>query len=360
MYASSVDFAGQNNGNYMQMQNGNMHPQQAEWLMQPQRMQGNQQAINASRVYHLEPMNVYQQPGQLPPQQQQQMQHPGNALMMNNGMGMPQQYNQMGMPAQVSPHQQMNGAGGGYNGVGHSQMVGNGVASPHSLNNGMNGNGGSASSPSADGTTMDWNQINFHGVFYSAADPQTQQSLMKMDDGKPLPFPPSHLLARYPPEYQQQMVFYYRLLRLQYPELYQQYVDYYETFYEPLYFPSPSTPEVREHRAPPPKKKNPPPPQPQPQQQQQPRPAPPPQPVAPLQPVAQPLPPSLQEPPMEVPPKRPEGPQPSVSSLGGNLSRQSSMRRQNSMRRAEVNQLKNEGGLKRLPSMRKTERGQSQ
>lgn len=38
---------------------------------------------------------------------------------------------------------------------------------------------------------------------------------------------------------------------------------------------------------------------------------------------------------------------------GDALNRQSSIRRQNSVRRNEVNQMKNEGGLKRLPSMKK-------
>lgn len=357
MYGSSVDFTMQNNnGSYMQMpNNGNIHPQQMEWLMQQQRMQGSPMPAAASRAYHLEPMSA---------QQQQSFQ--GNGMMMMNGMGgmTPQQYGQMTM----QPQQSQMGMGGGFGGPGGMSSVntnnaGNmnggpgaaysnfaGMSSPHHggpAGAGPNGDSGMGGMGGMGGGAGDWNQINFQGVFHTAADPQMQQNIFTQDDGKPLPFPPGHLLAQYPPDYQQQMVFYYRLLRLQYPELYQQYIDYYETFYEPLYFPRPPTPEVKERRQPPPKKKAAPPPQPQP------RPAPPPQPVAPPPPVMQPLPPPVQEAPVEPPPKKPEL-QRSSSNLSGGLNRQSSMRRQNSMRRAEVNQLKNEGGLKRLPSMRKS------
>ncbi|KPA84415.1 hypothetical protein ABB37_02392 [Leptomonas pyrrhocoris] len=324
----------QSNGNYMQMQAGGLHPQQMEWLMQQQRMQGGSpQAVSASRAYHLEPMNVPQQ------QQQQQGQlspHSSNA-MMNNGVGGAHQYGPMGM---LPPQQQM--GMGGYGGPNMMMMApqgGNGAAyaganfggTPSPLHNNNGGEAGAG----------EWNQVNFQNVFSNAADPQTQQNVFKLDDGKPLPFPPGHLLAQYPPDYQQQMVFYYRLLRLQYPELYQQYVDYYNTFYEPLYNPPAPTPEVKERRAPPPKKKNGPPP---PQQQQ--RPTPPPQTAPPPQPM-QPLPPPVQG----SPQKKQEGLQRSNSNVSSGLTRQSSLRRQNSMRRAEVNHLKNEGGLKRLPSM---------
>lgn len=375
MRGSVVDFAVQNNDNYVPVQNGSMYPQQMEWLMQQQRMQCNQQAINASRAYHLEPMNAAQQQqmgqmGQQSPQQQPQTLSQTGSMMMSNGMGMLQPYGQMdGMPSPPPPQQQqqmgqqmgMAGNGmqgyGGPGGMGGTVQSGNGMAygncnfggmaSPHSLSSGA-GSGGNGNGLNGEGGAAEWSQINFQGVLHNAADPQLQQNLLKQDDGTPLPFPPSHLLAQYPPDYQQQMVFYYRLLRLQYPELYQQYVNYYETFYEPLYFPHPPTPEVKEHRVPPPKKKAPPP------QHLQPRPAPPPQPVASPPQMQQPLSPPVQEPPAEPPHKKPEGLQHCNSTLNGGTGRQSSLRRQNSMRRAEVNQLKNEGGLRRLPSMRKS------
>ena len=347
MRGSAVDFAVQNNDNYVPVQNGSMYPQQMEWLMQQQRMQCNQQAINASRAYHLEPMNAAQQQqmgqmGQQSLQQQPQTLSQTGSMMMSNGMGMLQPYGQMGgMLSPPSPQQQqqqqqqMGMAGNGMQGYGGPGGMGGAVQGGNG--NGLNGEGRAA----------EWSQINFQGVLHNAADLQLQQNLLKQDDGTPLPFPPSHLLAQYPPDYQQQMVFYYRLLRLQYPELYQQYVNYYETFYEPLYFPHPPTPEVKEHRVPPPKKAPPP-------QHLQPRPAPPPQPVASPPQMQQPLSPPVQEPPAEPPHKKPEGLHHCSSTQNGGTGRQSSLRRQNSMRRAEVNQLKNEGGLRRLPSMRKS------
>lgn len=43
-----------------------------------------------------------------------------------------------------------------------------------------------------------------------------------------LPFPPSHLLALYPSSYQKDLICYYYQLQKLYPDLYNQYVQYYE------------------------------------------------------------------------------------------------------------------------------------
>lgn len=56
-----------------------------------------------------------------------------------------------------------------------------------------------------------------------------------VDMEEPLPFPPSHLIAEYPPEFQQQLIVYYHQMRRIYPDLYAQYCEYYSTYYEPLY-----------------------------------------------------------------------------------------------------------------------------
>lgn len=320
------------NGSYMQMQSG-IHPQQMEWVMQQQRAQGMNGTMQpraqsaASRAYHLEPIN--------------QQQHRGSApgMMMLGPQSGAGGMNYGPPPAMMDDMQdgRMSPSPAGGPGMGAAYGM-----KPTGYGGGA-GMGMNTNSPTGmTGVNGDWNSINFHGIFNNAANPQTQFSVASQDDGQPLPFPPGNILAQYPPDYQQQLVFYYRLLRLQYPELYQQYVTYYETYYEPLYYPAATSPEPDETHEKHKKRKQPS-PQPAPRHEA----PPPPQPMP--QPVHQP--PPQQAPPPEQPKQQNAMPR-TTSNLSGGLKRQSSLRRQNSMRRNEVNQLKNEGGLKRLPSMR--------
>ncbi|KPI88088.1 hypothetical protein ABL78_2818 [Leptomonas seymouri] len=344
MYGGMANLAVPCGGSFMPLPPSGVQQMPREWLMRQQLSMGSNPMITpASRAYHLEPLSVLptsQHGNQSPPLQgQPQGLYPGSMKMMLNGMCMPMQHGQMVVPQQ--PQKMGMPCIGGYgapgmrgpqsnSGAGYGSGNFGAMASPSNSSN-LGGVGGATYGLHGnDAGTGDWNQINGQGMFQCSGEAQMQNAV-KEDDGRPLPFPPGHLLAQYPPVYQQQMIFYYRMLRLQYPDLYQQYMDYYETFYEPLYNPRSPTPEVKEYHAPPPRNKI----------------------CSPLQPVAPPqlqpvhyLPPSMPE-----PPRKTEDLQRSNSTLG--ISRQSSMRRQNSMRRAEVNQLKNEGGLKRLPSMRK-------
>ncbi|CBZ30108.1 hypothetical protein, unknown function [Leishmania mexicana MHOM/GT/2001/U1103] len=325
---------------FTQMQ-GNMYSRQMEWAVhqqQPQRMQDNLQGV-ASRAYHLEPISPLQtrqqggcMPGMMVGQQ------PGCGVM--NGLsaygprpmiGDAQDGHMGPQPGDVA-----RATGYGTQGMHGNNSMGCGPAGMGGANNLQNGNAVLfAAGPAA--KTPDWNNINFNGIFSNAVNPQVQSSVEVQDDGEPLPFPPGNLLAQYPLEYQQQLIFYYRLLRLQYPELYKQYVDYYVMYYEPLYHPAPPSLSKDDLNANQPRKKEPSPRQTQ-RAQMQPQ-----QPVMP-QPVHQ-------SPRMEHP-MPPEGIGRTTSNLSGGLKRQSSLRRQNSMRRNEVNQLKNEGSLKRLSSMR--------
>ncbi|CAD2221401.1 hypothetical protein AGDE_13201 [Angomonas deanei] len=169
---------------------------------------------------------------------------------------------------------------------------------------------------------------------------------------EPLPFPPAHILAQYPPDYRQEQIVYYQQLRRQQPELYQQYVDYYNAYYDPLYSNDdarlPDSGEAApsnnnnnnnynnnynnnnmdyNQRA---------------QQQQHEQ-------ANYAQYQNQPEPQHQQQQSSSTGLQR----QASTLSQGGTLNRQSSIRRVNSMKRNEVNQMKNTGGLQRLPSMRK-------
>lgn len=331
---------------FMQMQ-GSMYPRQMEWAVhqqQPQSMQGDRQAV-ASRAYHLEPISslqLRQQGGSMPGMI---MQQPGGGMMDGLSAYGPRpmirgvQDGHMGpQPADVA-----RAAGDGTQGIYGNNSMSYGAAGMGGVHKLQNGNAVLFAAGSA-GQASDWSNINFNGIFDSAVNPQVQSSVAVQDDCMPLPFPPGNLLAQYPPEYQQQLIFYYRLLRLQYPELYQQYVDYYVMYYEPLYHPAPSSLSKDNLNVKQSRKK-----EPLLQQTQrahmQPQ-----QPVTP-QPVYQPPPPMEQAPRTEHA-LSPEGMGRTTSNLSGGLKRQSSLRRQNSMRRNEVNQLKNEGSFKRLPSMR--------
>ncbi|GET92056.1 hypothetical protein, unknown function [Leishmania tarentolae] len=314
----------------MQMQ-GNMYPQQMEWAMHQQLqqcIQGNRQTV-ANRAYHLEPLKptqVQQQGGGIPGMMMGQP--PGGGMM---GGLLPYSAG----PMIPQPADGVCATGYGAQGLCGNNTMGCSTALPGGVPNLQNDNGVFAAAGFA-GKTFDVNNINFNGIFNSAANPQLQWSVATQDEGKPLPFPPGKILAQYPPEYQQQLIFYYRLLRLQYPDLYQQYVDYYTMYYEPLYNPPPPSVSrnAGEHKEP--RKTAPP----QPQRQ------------VPQMPPRQPMMPPMQEMPQKEPEIPLEGIRRSTSNLNGGLKRQSSLRRQNSMRRNEVNQLKNEGGLQRLPSMR--------
>ncbi|KAG5469585.1 hypothetical protein LSCM1_02811 [Leishmania martiniquensis] len=320
---------------------GCIHPQHMEWLMQ-QRMQVVPPAV-APRAYHLEPIAALPKRGSS--QGVMTGQNPGGCVM--GGMSAYGPGPMVGEAQEGRPSSFPAGFTGGaayvppsvrgthLTGYGASGCVSGPAAMPYSQNThpALFAEGCAASN-------SDWNSINFNGIFNSALDPQIQLAVGAQDDGKPLPFPPGNLLAQYPTDYQQQLIFYYRLLRLQYPDLYQQYVDYYETYYKPLYHPEPLQPKKNNARPKQPKMKSLP-LQPPPIQKTEPqhyireRP----------QPVIQPAPPVEQ-------PKTPNSIPRTASNLSGGLKRQSSLRRQNSMRRNEVNQTKNEGGLKRLPSMR--------
>ncbi|KAG5495269.1 hypothetical protein JKF63_02325 [Porcisia hertigi] len=330
----------------MQMQS-NIHPQQMEWLMHQQHqlhMQGSQQAM-APRAYRLEPLNAKQQ------------------FANAQGMMIGQQCRggMMGGMSAYGPGSMVGDVQDGHSGS-FGAGVGSGAAySAHgpqgmySLAYGAAGMGGPNNTQKGQGAPIfagtarngsDRGNINFHEVFDTAANPLTQLSVATQDDGKPLPFPPGKILAQYPTEYQQQLVFYYRLLRLQYPELYQQYVDYYVKYYEPLYYPpAPSSPIKEDFPDKQVKKPPPPPLQPKAPRAETPR----------LQPIVSQHPITLRSPAQSSPeqPAPPESIPRTVSNLSGGLKRQSSLRRQNSIRRSEVHQLKNEGGLRRLSSMRK-------
>ncbi|AIO01601.1 hypothetical protein LPMP_333110 [Leishmania panamensis] len=328
----------------MQMQ-GNVHPQQMEWLMQQQQQQQQHpQCISqpfAPRAYHLEPMNALQQRQQCGGAQGMMVGQQAGGSVAGGGLpaygpGPMVRDMQNGYMNPLPAGAARSGAYGTH-GVPGNNPMGHGVAGYAA---GMGGTGTSQNGNPHNftagfaGDTSGWNTINFNSIFNNVVDPQVQRAVAAQDDGKPLLFPPGHLLAQYPPEYQQQLVFYYRLLRLQYPELYQQYVDYYQMYYEPLYYPAPVPPPKDDLRVKEPQKQQLPPPQIS---------MPPHQPVSP-QPVYYP-------PPVEQPKPQSNLPR-TASNLSGGQTLQSSLRRQNSMRRNEVNQLKNEGGLKRLPSMR--------
>ncbi|AYU82299.1 hypothetical protein, unknown function [Leishmania donovani] len=331
----------------MQMQ-GNMYPRQMEWAVhqqQPQSMQGNRQAV-ASRAYHLEPistMQLRQQRGSMPGMMIGQQ--PGGGMMDGLSTYGPRPMIRDVQDGHMGPQQAdaARAAGYGTQGMYGSHLMSYGAAGMGGVNNLQNGNAALFAAGSA-GQASEGNSINFNGIFNSAVNPQVQSSVAVQDDGKPLPFPPGNLLAQYPPEYQQQLIFYYRLLRLQYPELYQQYVDYYVMYYEPLYHPAPSSLSKDDLNGGQQRKKEPLLQQTQRAHMQRQQPAMP-------QPGYQPPPPMEQAPRMEhaLPS---EVMCRTTSNLSGGLKRQSSLRRQNSMRRNEVNQLKNEGSLKRLPSMR--------
>lgn len=307
-------------------------------------MQGNRQAV-ASRAYHLEPINplqLRQQGGSMPGMI---MQQPGGGMMDGLSAYGPRpmvrgvQDGHMGPP----PADVARAAGDGTQGIYGNCSMSYGDAGMGGVHKLQNGHAVLLTAGCA-GQASDWNNINFNGIFDSAVNPQVQSSVAVQDDCKPLPFPPGNLLAQYPPEYQQQLICYYRLLRLQYPELYQQYVDYYVMYYEPLYHPAPSSLSKDNLDAKQPRKKDSLLPKTQ-WAHMQPQ-----QPVT-QQPVYQPPPPMEPVPQMEhaLPP---ESMGRTTSNLSRGMKRQSSLRRQNSMRRNEVNQLKNEGSLKRLPSMR--------
>ncbi|KAG5469231.1 hypothetical protein LSCM4_02629 [Leishmania orientalis] len=321
---------------------GKIHPQHMEWLMQ-QGMQGIPHAAT-SRAYHLEPMPALQ------PRQQ-------HGSLLGVTMGQQPGGGVMGGISAYGPGPMIGGVHGGHTSLfptGATAGAAYGVPSVHGA--GLTGYGAAGCalgvgemqnaqslSPAlfAAGCTAnssEWNNANFSGIFNSAVDPKIQLAVAANDQNKPLPFPPGNLLAQYPTEYQQQLIFYYRLLRLQYPELYQQYVDYYEMYYEPLYHPQQSPPTKDDARPKKPKTKPRPPPQELTADMQR-------RPPEKLQPVHQ-------SPSPVEPPKTPNNVPRTASNLSGVLKRQSSLRRQNSMRRNEVNQMKNEGGLKRLPSMR--------